>query len=73
MGATSDDSHASVIEFSLTHDHYVDLVRAYEEHAEDLSPEDFLETAEDGWKLFNCLTEEELALFQETYAPLLVP
>ena len=45
----------------------------FAEHAEDLSPEDFLEIAEDGWKIFNCLTDEELAQFQENYAPSMVP
>ena len=72
MGATSDESRACIAEFSLAHSHYVELVRAYAEHAEDLSPEDFLEIAEDGFKLFSCLNDEELTTFQETYLPLLV-
>ena len=72
MGTTSDESRACIAEFSLAHSHYVELVRAYAEHAEDLSPEDFLEIAEDGFKLFSCLNDEELATFQETYLPLLV-
>ena len=73
MGATNDDSHACVIEFSLTHDHYVELARAASADPTALSPEEHLELAEDGWKLFNRMTEEELALFQGTYLPLLVP
>ena len=73
MGATSDDSRACTIEFSLTHGRYVDLVRTYSEHAEDLSPEDFVEIADNGFKLFSCLTDEELVQFQEKYLPLLLP
>ena len=50
-----------MLDFVSAHGHYIELVQAFAEHAEDLSPEDFLEIAEDGWKLFNCLTDEELA------------
>ena len=74
MGVTSDDSRACVVlDFVSAHGHYIELVQAFAEHAENLSPEDFLEIAEDGWKLFNCLTDEELAQFQENYAPSMVP
>ena len=73
MGVTSEDSRACVLDFVSAHGHYIELVQAFAEHAEDLSPEDFLEIAEDGWKLFNCLTDEELAQFQENYAPSMVP
>ena len=73
MGATSEDSHACVLEFTSSHGEYVEPVRAFAEHVEDLSQEDFLEIAEGGWKLFSCLTDERLARFQETFAPLMVP
>ena len=73
MGVTGEDSRACVLDFVSAHGHYIELVQAFAEHAEDLSPEDFLEIAEDGWKLFNCLTDEELAQFQENYAPSMVP
>ena len=73
MGVTSEDSRACVLDFVSAHGHYIELVQAFAELAEDLSPEDFLEIAEDGWKLFNCLTDEELAQFQENYAPSMVP
>ena len=72
MGVTSDDSHACVIEFSLTHAHYVELVRTASADPTALTPEEYLELAEDGWELFNCMTEEDLALFQESYLPLMV-
>ena len=71
MGATSDESRACVLDFVSEHGH--ELVRAFQEHAEDLSDDDFLEIAEDGWKLFSCLTDEELAQFQATYVPYLIP
>ena len=73
MGVTSDDSHACVIEFSLTHGHYVELARKAAADPTALTPEEYLELAEDGWKLFNCMTEEALALFQRSYLPHLVP
>ena len=73
MGATSDDSRACVVDFVSAHGHYIELVQAFTEHAEDLSSEDFLEIADDGWKLFNCLTDEEFAQFQENYAPSMIP
>lgn len=73
MGAASEDSRACVFDFASAHGHYIELVQAFAEHAEDLSPEDFLEIAEDGWKLFNCLTDEELAQFQENYLPTMLP
>ena len=73
MGAETDESHACVVAFSAEHGHYVESVRAFSDHAEDLTPEDFVEIAEDGFKLFSCLTDEELAQFQATYMPLLVP
>ena len=73
MGATSDESRACVTEFSLAHGHYVELVRAFAEQVEDLTEDDFVEIAEDGFKLFSCLTDEELAQFQATYMPMLVP
>ena len=73
MGATSDESRACVLYFVSEHGHYIELVRAFQEHAEDLSDDDFLEIAEDGWKLFSCLTDEELAQFQATYVPYLIP
>ena len=43
MGFTSDDSHACVIEFSLTHAHYVELVRTASADPTALTPEEYLE------------------------------
>ncbi len=73
MGAASDESRACVVAFAAEHGHYIELVRRVANNAESLSPEEFTEIAEDGFKLFSCLTDEELAMFQETYASLLVP
>jgi len=73
MGAASDESHDCVVEFAAGHPHYIELVRRVANNADSLSPEEFTEIAEDGFRLFSCLTDEELAMFQETYAPLLVP
>ena len=73
MGASSDESQACVVEFISAHSHYIELVRAFQDHAKDLSEADFLEIAEDGFKLFSCLTDEELAQFQQTYLPYLLP
>ncbi len=73
IGASSDESHACVIDFAAEHAHYIELVQRFSENAESLSPEEFNEIAEDGFELFSCLTDEELAMFQETFAPYLVP
>ena len=73
LGATSDTSHACVLAFVAEHGHYIDLVRRLADSAENLSPEEFLEIADDGLKLFNCMNDEELIRIQETYLPLTVP
>ena len=73
LGLTTEDSHACVVEFTSTHSHYVDLARQAAADVASLTEEEHLEVAEDGWGLFNCMTDEELAGFQETCFPLLVP
>lgn len=73
LGAASDDSRNCIFQFAAEHSHYVDLVRRIEAGAEELSPDDFLEIAEDGFKLISCLSDEELAQFQRLYLPLFLP
>ena len=73
LGATSEGSHDCVIAFVGEHGHYIELVRRLAESAESLSEEEFVEIADDGFKLFNCMNEEELGQFQRTYLPLFVP
>ena len=75
LGATSTESRACVVDFLQTHSHFLQLDVATL-LAKDLTEEEnaeVLEAAQDGWRLFSCMTEEELARFQETYLPLLVP
>ncbi|MCE2466115.1 MAG: hypothetical protein J4G01_08640, partial [Dehalococcoidia bacterium] len=71
--ADSEESHSCIVEFALEHSHYIDLVRQYSEQSETLAAEDFLEIAEDGFKVFSCLTDDELAQFQIAHAQNLVP
>ena len=73
VGATSDASHACMVEFAANHSHYIDLARAAAADPDALTPEEYVELAEDGFKIFNCMNVEELALFQNTYLPRLLP
>ncbi len=73
VGAVSEDSRSCVLEFASANGQFLGLVQAFAEHAQDQSPNDSLEIAEGGSKLFNCLTDEELERFQEKYLPTLLP
>ena len=72
MGADSEDSRTCLIEFSIVHTRFSDLMRTASTNPTALSTEDYVEIAEDGWSIFNCLTVEELSLFQKTYMRYLV-
>ena len=74
MGATSEESRACVASLFSAPGNFMELARSFfDERAEDLSPEDFLDIAEGGSRLFSCLTDEELAQFQERYLPTMLP
>ena len=73
MGATSEESRACVLDLASANGDYVELLEALSEDAEDLSPEESIEIAEGGSRLFNCLTDKELAQFQENYLPTMLP
>ena len=65
IGATSEDSRGCVVDLISARGDYMELAGDFAERAEDLSPEESLDIAEDGRKLFDCLSDEELAEFQE--------
>ena len=73
IGATSEDSRGCMVDLISARGDYMELAGDFAERAEDLSAEESLEIAEDGRKLFGCLTDEELAEFQENYLPTMVP
>ena len=73
MGAESDESRACIVEFAAEHSHYVELGRLAASDPDALTPEQYVELAEDGFALFSCLTDEELAEYQTRYLPALVP
>ena len=73
MGAASEESRACVVDFVSTHGRFIELVQTYAEYAGIPSPEDSQVLAEGGSTLFACLTDEELAQFQEDYAPSMIP
>ena len=73
MGATSEESRACVLDFASANGNYFELLGAFAEHAENMSPEESLEIAEGGSRLFKCLTVQELAQFQENYLPTMLP
>ncbi|MCE2403807.1 MAG: hypothetical protein J4F43_01470 [Dehalococcoidia bacterium] len=73
LGAASDDSRACMIEFAGSHSHYIELARTAAADPGGLTDEEYLELVEDGLKVFSCMTEEELAQFQNTHLPFLVP
>ena len=74
MGATSEESRACVVGSLSARGNFMELARTFfDERAEDLLSEDFLDIAEGGSRLFSCLTDEELAQFQEKYLPTMLP
>ena len=73
LGAESEESHACILEFTAIHTEYVELARTASADPTALTPEQYVEIADDGWKVFSCLTEEELARFQKVYLPALLP
>ena len=52
VGATSDASHACMVEFAANHSHYIGLARAAAADPEALTPEEYVELAEDDFKNF---------------------
>lgn len=73
MGAVSEKSRACVVDLFSARGTYMEMLGDFAEQSEDLSPEDFQKTAEDGSSLFDCLTDDELAGFQEGYLPTMLP
>lgn len=73
MGATGEQSRACLVDFVSTHGRFIELVQTDAEYAGIPSPEDSQVMAEGGSMLFACLTDEELAQFQEDYAPSMIP
>ena len=73
LGAESEESIACIIDFTANHSHYIELTRTAAADPKALTPEQYVEIADNGWKVFSCLTEEELARFQKVYLPALLP
>ena len=73
LGAESEESIACIIDFTANHSHYIELTRTAAADPTALTPEQYVEIAEDGWRVFSCMTEEELARFQKVYLPALLP
>ena len=73
LGAESEESIACIIDFTANHSHYIELTRTAAADPAALTPEQYVEIADDGWKVFSCMTEEELARFQKVYLPALLP
>ena len=73
LGAESEESIACILEFTAIHTEYIELARTAAADPTALTPEQYVEIAEDGWKVFSCMTEEELARFQKVYLPALLP
>lgn len=73
MGATSAESRACMVEFAADHSHYMELARTAAADPAALTEEENAELTEDGLKVFSCMSVEELASFQNTYLPRLVP
>ncbi len=73
MGATNEASRACIAGFASENGQYLERVQSVAEDSGDISPEDSLDIAEGGSRLLNCLTDEELAQFQENYLPAMLP
>ncbi len=73
VGAVSEDSRSCVLDFASANGQFLGLVHEYAGPVANLNPEDSLEIAEGGSKVFNCLTVEEIEQFQEKYLPSLLP
>ncbi len=73
VGAVSEDSRSCVLDFAYANGQFLGLVHEFAEPVADPTPEDSLEIAEGGSKVFNCLTDEELEQFQAKFLPTLLP
>ena len=66
MGNMTDDTRACLVEFGNNHPHYVQAAKLGYYDFEKIPPEDYVELASDGLKVYDCLSDEELLLMQNT-------
>lgn len=63
----SQESAACILQFTIDHSHYMALAQSRNLDISTLSIEELAETADDGRRLLECLTEEELASYQNSF------
>ncbi len=73
LGATSQESRDCILAFTAEHTEYIELARKASADTSALTPDEYAELAEDGWRVYSCLTKEELSQYQVTYMPVLAP
>ena len=63
-GGLSDESLSCVADFAREHTHYVALINPYSYDPSAMAPSDFVEIADDGLRVWDCLTDDEIRRMQ---------
>ena len=63
-GGLSDESLSCVADFAREHPHYVALINPDSYDPSAMAPSDFIEIADDGLRLWDCLTDDEIRRMQ---------
>ena len=68
LGGLTEETTDCLQDFAVEHPHFFELTRFGEFDPSAMSQEEFVEIADDGLRLFNCLTDDELRLMQRASA-----
>lgn len=67
-GGLEEESAACVYQFTLDHPHYMEAAQGRDIDVSTLSDEELAEMGDDGLRMFDCLTTDELARYQTAFA-----
>ena len=67
IGGLSDDSAACATHFAMDHPHYTAMVHPDTYDTDAMTPEDLIEIADDGLRLWSCFNEDEFQRMQAIY------
>ena len=64
-GGLSEESLSCVVDFAREHQHYVALINPDSYDPSAMSPSEYAEIGDDGLRLWQCLSDEEIRRMQE--------
>lgn len=67
IGGLSDESAACVTRFGMDHPHYTAMVHPHTYDIETMRPEELVEIADDGIRIWNCFNDDEFQRMQAIY------